>query len=339
MGLRFWWLSLFVLIATLVFLLYGGRLKLKLKRKRQSKIEKRKPISHTRRLRSLPEYESILNKYGKVVLTSLILLGSAWLVMLVLVGRPSSSQVVYPEVRNRDIVLCFDVSGSMESAIVESLKTFSELVKGFEGQRIGMSFFNSSSVTILPLTNDYSLVSKILDDLATTINTDTIFNKSISAGTIEGPGVSLIGDGLASCIQRFDQLDRKRSRSVILVTDNYSGKGGLVNWDQAINLAKEVGVRIYGINPSDSSSEGRYYTYIPDSVKQFRQGTLDTNGDYYKLSDKLAIGSIIKKINNQDAALAQGSPQLLIVDHPQVWLLTGVVLLMGYIILAWRFRL
>lgn len=338
MGLRFWWLSLLVLLLTVAFLLYGNRLKLN--RWRKVPAEKRQPVSHTRRLRNLPEYQTILSKYGKFVLVGLTLLSLVWLSTAVLIGRPSISEVIYPEVRNRDIVLCFDVSGSMAQAIAKSLETFSDLARGFDGQRIGLSFFNSSSVTILPLTNDYYLATRTLDELAERIKADDYDSWNyIYAGTMEGSGSSLVADGLASCIQRFDQLKSKRSRSIILITDNYSGKNSLVTWDQAINLAKENSVRIYGINPADYSFEGSVYTYTSPEVKSFKQGTLDTGGDYYKLDDKLAVGSIIQKINDQDAALAQGSPELLVVDQPKLWLVVSLVLLVGYLVLVWRFRL
>ena len=333
MGLKFWGLSLLVLVATVLWLTFGDRIKLNRKKK---PVEKRQPISHTRRLRELPEYQGLLGKYRKIVLACLVLVGATWLGSVVLVGRPVKTDVVYPQVYNRDIVLCLDVSGSMHEVVAESLDTFASLTKGFDGQRIALSLFNSSSVTMFPLTNDYELASDLLGDFARRARSDKERLGFLLDGTMEGSGASLIADGLVSCLQRFDQLESERSRSVILITDNYASKG-IVEWDQAIDLAKNLKIRLYGINPYDSTIATS--RYIPEQIRSFRQGTIDTGGDYYKIDDTMAVGAIIEKINQQDAALSQGLPQLMVVDRPLVLIIIITVLVIAYLALAWRFRL
>ena len=55
-------------------------------------------------------------------------------------------------------MLCLDVSGSMSEVDVEVLSVFEELLDGFEGERIGLTIFNSSPVQIFPLTDDYEFI-------------------------------------------------------------------------------------------------------------------------------------------------------------------------------------
>ena len=55
-----------------------------------------------------------------------------------------------------------------------------------------------------------------LDDAATAL---VERKRSFVEGTKEG-GTSLIGDGLASCAMRFDDGERRRSRSIVFATDN-----------------------------------------------------------------------------------------------------------------------
>ena len=54
--------------------------------------------------------------------------------MIILTGRPSSVAVVSPEVKNRDIVLCLDVSRSMYEYDVEIIKTYRTLARKFDGE-------------------------------------------------------------------------------------------------------------------------------------------------------------------------------------------------------------
>ena len=58
--------------------------------------------------------------------------------IIILAGRPTTKTVIEPESRNRDIMLCLDVSGSMYEADSEILRVYAELSKGFKGERIGL---------------------------------------------------------------------------------------------------------------------------------------------------------------------------------------------------------
>lgn len=88
-----------------------------------------------------------------------------------------------------------------------------ELVKHFEGERIGLSIFNSTSRTVFPLTDDYELVTKQLTSASKALkgveSQDDIDKMSDAeyqdiANWLEGTqnrkdATSLIGDGVVSC--------------------------------------------------------------------------------------------------------------------------------------------
>ena len=82
--------------------------------------------------------------------------------MIILAGRPSSVAVVSPEVKNRDIVLCLDVSRSMYEYDVEIIKTYRTLARKFDGERLGLVLFDRSPAVIFPLTDDASLIDSKL---------------------------------------------------------------------------------------------------------------------------------------------------------------------------------
>lgn len=69
-------------------------------------------------------------------------------------------------------------------------------------------------------------------------------------GTMNGVGASLIGDGLASCVMRFDHADEQRARSIILATDNeLNGSPPIVSLKEAADYSASKKIRIYTINP------------------------------------------------------------------------------------------
>ena len=109
------------------------------------------------RIRSL--IHKVLNVIG-ILGISLSIVSSAYLV-----GRPSYTEEVTTGVQRRDIFLCLDVSYSLYALnydFVENLKT---VVKGLDGDRIGISIFNTSSVLYMPLTDDKEFACEKLDEL------------------------------------------------------------------------------------------------------------------------------------------------------------------------------
>ena len=99
------------------------------------------------------------------------------------------------------------------------VSTFLRLAEGFRGERISMVIFNSSAVPVFPLTDDYDFVS---DQLRRAQRSLTIVDGKdpFFAGTLNGAGSSLIGDGLATCVRSFDHPELQRAWSVILASDN-----------------------------------------------------------------------------------------------------------------------
>ena len=111
-------------------------------------------------------------------------------------ARPVELTTIRPEQRNRDIMLCLDTSGSMSSADSAVVQVFAELAKEFDGERIGLTIFDSSAIQVFPLTDDYEYVQEQLK-----LAKDAFDGEPGSAGFLDGTwngrGSSLIGDGLA----------------------------------------------------------------------------------------------------------------------------------------------
>lgn len=346
MELILWWLPL-TLVAGLVI---AGVIAYRWRRTHTSG-DIRKPLAHSSRLTRLPAYQQLIRRQSIAMRALIGLTTLALLLGLILSGRPAYTTVTESEMKNRDIILCLDVSGSMTEANKELTAIYAKLAKEFDGERLGMVIFDSSPVTLFPLTNDYDFISARLAQISKAFGNLSSFQygsatrkerdewskayEDIFQGSTEGNGSSLIGDGLASCVNRFDVPQQKRSRSIIFGTDNYLAGNPIVTLQEAAELAKERDIRVYGINPADYSTA----SYTSKESEAFKRATLLTNGDYYKMDQPSAAQQIIQKITAQDATRFKGSPQIVVNDMPEWFVLPILLLTAGVIIAAWRMKL
>lgn len=336
MALMSWWFGILVaLLLPVVWLIVDKKI---LGQNKTTKHPRKKPVANTYRLLELPAYQLAIRRYRRV----LYILLSAILVLAILAillsARPATFTSINPENRSRDIVLCLDVSGSMMETDAKILETYRQMTKQFNGERISLVIFDSSPATVFPLTDDYDYVDEEMSKAIKSLDPNyrgSNYDYSILGGVNEGQGSSLIGDGLASCVNRFDKLGDKRSRSIILGTDNYLAGSPIVTLMESAVLARDKKIRVYGINPNDYSSDN----YIYGEAEEFKKAMLLTDGDYYKLDDVSSTQKIINKIVSQEATRTKGSPMLVLVDTPKYFLLVMTGLTVAYIVAVWRFKL
>ena len=333
MELRYWWLSLLLFV---VIAIGWGVVVLLRKKQQRQKSETRRPLANSWRLTRLPEYRALIHRQQWIARGVLAIIIVALFTTIVLAGRPATMTIDEPEMKNRDIMLCLDVSGSMHETNAKLTKIYADMAKDFDGERIGLTIFDSSPVMVFPLTNDYDFARTQLENVSKAFTGDEggTIDFSFFDGAFEGEGSSLIGDGLAGCVNRFDQLGTKRSRSIIFGTDNYVSGSPIVTLLEAANFAKEKDIRVYGINPADYSSGN----YTSDEAKEYKKAVLLTNGDYYKMDDASATTKVVQKIIAQEATRFKGSPQIIHTDQPQVFIYIITALLAIMYVIAWRTR-
>jgi Mg-chelatase subunit ChlD len=287
------------------------------------------PMANTEILTILPEYRRALRRFrirmASLTGAALLLVGAS----LLGAARPVATTTERPETRSRDIMLCLDVSGSMAAHDAQLVRTFRDLVTSFGGERVGLVIFNSSAASVFPLTDDYDFINDELDNAERALSgADTA--DSFFAGTFNGWGTSLIGDGLATCITSFDRADTVRARSVILATDNEVAGRQLVTVAQAGDLARAKGVRIYGLNPEANGPTAE--------AVQLRQIAVDSGGQYYPMNDPAAIPGIVAAVQAQEATLLRSSARTVRADDPALPAATAGVALALVIALRRRWR-
>lgn len=287
-------------------------------------------VARAERLRDLPSFRAALS-HRVIALSGIVALGVvAAATAGVVAARPMSPKTIQPENTNRDIMLCLDVSGSMSDVDVEVLDVFEALLKGFKGQRIGLTIFNSSPVQIFPLTDDYEFIRTHLKSIKESFNYQAETPEHW-VGTLNGDGASLIGDGLAACALGFDHPDDKRSRTVILATDNEVNGASIVELDEAAAYAKSNGVRVFALNPVQGKDA--------EVSAQLAKAAELTGGQAYALRATTTVSDIVSQVQKEEATRLRGEAQVVWTDTPNLWIVVLVVAVLSFVAVLWRVRL
>ncbi|MBP1231674.1 hypothetical protein JOE40_001318 [Arthrobacter sp. PvP102] len=306
----------------------------------------RRPVAHGHRLTELPEYQAAVRRHRRwltvAAVAGVVLMAAA----VAAAARPAERSTVSPEQRNRDIILCLDASGSMSSADAAVVEVFARLAAGFDGERLGLTVFDSSAVQVFPLTDDYDVVQEQLEAARKAFD-GAPGSAAFLDGTWNGAGSSLIGDGLASCVQGFPSNGgdtgtgeqagsgrEERSGSVVLATDNFISGEPIFTLQEAAALAKKKDVRVYALNPGDFD-----YGTDPDQPGvQLRTAVEGTGGAYYPLDSPEAVGEIIRRVQSTDATAFKAGPQAAVSDRAEIPL--SIALLSGLVLAGatWRLR-
>lgn len=273
-----------------------------------------KKVANTKYIENTPYYKKIIKKYKFFSICTKCVCILCIVLSLVLLARPISVDIIEPEQYNRDIFLCLDVSGSVAPLDNEIVKSFKEIVKELKGERIGITIFDSSAVVVCPLTDDYDYVMESLEKLEkgfenfiNNVYGDYESSTYLNAGTNEGQGSSIIGDGLASCAYSFSNLEEKRSRTIIFATDNALAGTPVYTLDEATQICKEKNITVYGLGTERISKE-----------EEFKSAVESTGGALYKYKSSRSIDEIVKGINKKEKSAIKGRKEIIKTDIPKI---------------------
>ncbi|MDD6461672.1 MAG: VWA domain-containing protein [Bifidobacteriaceae bacterium] len=267
-----------------------------------------------------------------------------------LAARPSAINRDNTDAARRDIVLCLDVSASTLPYDAQILATYQSLVEHFSGERIGLSIFNSTSRTVFPLTDDYSLVkdqlsyaSGLLQNVTSQANLNAMSDQDYNnlLAWLDGTenvtdSSSLIGDGLVSCATMLPEFtlnaDREKSNSasstaersgmILLATDNMVAGTEIYTLQQGLDLAHQSGIAVDALYAGDPSM-------VYSSEAQDMQNLIQTRGGVYEAatSDD-AVDNLVRDIDSRSKeseetdrrADRRDTPALLLAAVALLWL-------------------
>lgn len=113
----------------------------------------------------LPKYKRRLALYILLKIMGFVGLATSLLSSAYLIGRPSFNKKIDAGVKRRDIYLCLDVSYSLYELNADFVENLEDVVRGLEGDRVGISIFNTSTVEFMPLTTDMDFTIDKLEEL------------------------------------------------------------------------------------------------------------------------------------------------------------------------------
>jgi len=166
-----------------------------------------------------------------------ILRYTALALMILALARPQGINVEKNiETEGIDILLALDVSGSMNAEdfkpanrLTVAKSTVQKFVSKRENDRIGLVIFARDAYTACPLTLDYTILNR--------------FVNNVQIGDA-GDGTA-IGMAIATSLNRLKNSPAK-SKIIILLTDG-ENNAGEIDPISAAELAKTLGVKIYTI--------------------------------------------------------------------------------------------
>lgn len=233
-----------------------------------------------------------------------------------------------------DIVLCFDISGSMteqdfQPNRLEAAKVVAQqFVQQRPGDRIGIVIFSSLSFTLCPITTDHNAVLRQI--------------QNIQSGYLQEEGTA-IGSGLATSVDRL-RSSKSKSKVVILLTDGVD-VGGSVPPDLARQMAQKYNVKVYTIGIGSEQEINEVVESPLGQITQkrkleFNEGllkdlALSTGGQYFHATDNDALQKIYASINQLEKTKIKLTTYNRYTNEFLPWLLAGIGLLLIEVLLRY----
>ncbi len=254
----------------------------------------------------------------------------AFVCLVLALARPQSmsSEKEY-ETEGIDIVIALDISGSMQAmdfqpanrleVAKEEAKKF---IRGRQHDRIGLVVFASQSYTQCPLTLDYDILIRLVDEVEMGL---------IKDGTA-------IGLAIANSVNRLRDSTAK-SKIVILITDGANNSGN-IDPITATELAKSFGIKIYAIGvgkegmvpfPVDDPLFGRRYVQAQVEMDEpsLREIAAKTGGLYFRARDQKSLTEIYRTIDRLEKSKVKVKEYSIYDELFPRFLIPGIVFLLA----------
>ena len=263
------------------------------------------PVAHARRLAALPSYRRLRRRRlglvaVRVAAALLVVGGAAWLV-----ARPTERVADDATSPSRDVVLCLDASGSMDTSDAAVLRAADRLTDARRGDRVAVVLFDGASLTALPLTDDHGAVRQRLEAVGKALDYSDVTMRFAVQGADQR--ASQAGEGLVACVQRFDALDQDRGRTVVLATDGDPVGPPEFTLADGAAYAAERDVAVHVVVPGDVD---------PGPLRRLRSVAEETGGSVSDVDDDDAARAAVEAIAAQEGRRLDVPPRARELDAP-----------------------
>ena len=284
---------------------------------------------------TIPKKELTRYKFSIIrFIPNLIFIISLTLLIIALLRPQKSNEKIERWSEGIDIMLVIDISESMQIEDfkpnrLESAKDVGKkFINGRFQDRIGLVVFSGESYSRCPLTTDYTLLSKYIDE----INFDLISTRGTA-----------IGSALAIATNRMRESISK-TKIIILISDG-DNTAGNIDPLTASEIAKAYGIKIYSIAIGRNGKVpfGKDYfgrpRYVENSLdeKNLRDIAKITDGKFYRASNKESLIKIFNEIDTFEKSEIKENRFKNTQDFYQYYLLWGIIFYLIFILLKSTF--
>jgi Ca-activated chloride channel homolog len=235
-----------------------------------------------------------------------------------------------------DIMLALDLSSSMLAQDFEpdrlevAKKVAANFVQKRPNDRIGLTVFSGEAYTQTPLTSDHGVLLRQLFDLQCGFLKD---------GTA-------IGMGLANAVNRVKDSPAK-SKVIVLMTDGVNNLGYFTP-EQATDMAKAIGVRVYTIGIGSQGqamtptgrdpSDGHFlYSLAPVEIDTARLRKIAeiTDGKYYRATNSAELATIYDEIDQLEKSRVEIKTAVRRAEAFGIWIFWGLALILLELLLRY----
>ncbi|MDR0207174.1 MAG: VWA domain-containing protein [Bacteroidales bacterium] len=254
----------------------------------------------------------------------------SYVVFIVALARPQTSfRLSDVEVEGVDIVLALDISGSMKAMdfrpnrLEACKKVAQEFILGRPTDRIGLVVYAGEAYTQCPVTSDHNTLLGLLQKVKFDI---------IEDGTA-------IGDGLGTAINRLRESEAK-SKIIILLSDGVNNRG-YVDPYSAAEIAKNMNIKVYTIGAGTNGQAPyptQYGTMLINTEideRLLQSIANETGGKYFRATNNDKLKAVYEEIDKMEKTILNETIFENKADAFLTFLLTGVILLIIYILLRY----
>jgi len=254
--------------------------------------------------------------------------------VILAIARPQSSlrrQDI--TVQGIDIMIAFDISGSMlaedfKPNRIEAARDLAiEFVQYRPNDRIGLVVFAGESYTQAPLTTDYHVLINVF--------------RNLEFGLIEDG--TAIGDGLAIAVDRL-RNSKAVSKVIILLTDGINNRGS-VDPLTAAEMARLFGIRVYSVGVGSigmapypiQTPYGKRHQLVEVKIDEqlLREISHITDGKYFRATTNEKLRAIYQEIDQMEKTKIDVTEYKSRVDEFRPLALLALIFLLAEIVLRY----
>lgn len=250
------------------------------------------------RVPDVTPYENLASsgvKSSRGIISALLLL-LMWVSLVTAAARPQTfGEPLGVPITGRDLMLCIDISGSMNETDLYSGNTpatrmsvvknvAQDFVSRREGDRIGLIMFGTKAYVQSPLTHDHETVQHFLSEARVGL-----------AGRS-----TAIGDAIGLGVKRLRERPAE-ARVLVLLTDGENSEGAVDPLDAA-RLAADNDIRVHTIGVGSESRGGLLGRALGMRNSELDEVTLksiaeQTGGQYFRARDQRELEQIYRSID------------------------------------------